>query len=243
MTLAAPPTGSIDLLLQRAQHLGLRLQAHVGDLVEEDRAAVGGLEAAAPIADRAGEGALHVAEQLALDQLFGDRGAVDLDERPAAAAAEGVDAARDQLLAGAVLAVDQHAAVGRRGHRDLLAQLAHGVALADHHQPPIDGGPQRAVLGLELALAQRVAHDEHGLLERQRLLDEVEGAHLDGAHGGLDVAVAGDDDDLGVDAALAQRGQRVSPSMPGSQTSSRMTSKALRDALRQASPLAAVSTS
>ena len=39
-----------DLLLQHAQHLGLRLQAHVGHFVEEDRAVVGQFEAAAPVA-------------------------------------------------------------------------------------------------------------------------------------------------------------------------------------------------
>ena len=43
---------------------------------------------------------------------------------------------------------------------------------------------------LEAALAQGVAHDEHRLFERQRLLDEVEGAHLDCTNGGFDVAVA-----------------------------------------------------
>ena len=41
------------LLLQHAQHLGLRLQAHVGDFVEEDRAAVRQLELAAAVGDRA----------------------------------------------------------------------------------------------------------------------------------------------------------------------------------------------
>ena len=45
------------LLLQDAQHLGLGLEAHVADLVEEERAAVGELELAAPPRDRAGEGA------------------------------------------------------------------------------------------------------------------------------------------------------------------------------------------
>ena len=59
-----------------------------------------------------------------------------------------------------------------------------------------------------LALPQRVAHDEDGLLERQRLLDEVERAHLDRAHRRLDVAVAGDDHDLRVDLPLAQPRQR-----------------------------------
>ena len=38
------------LLLQGAQHLGLRLQAHVADFVEKQRPAVGRLELAAPSA-------------------------------------------------------------------------------------------------------------------------------------------------------------------------------------------------
>ena len=87
-----------------------------------------------------------------------------------------VDRARDELLAGAVLAVNQHAAIGGRGHRDLLAELAHRVALADHRQIAIDPGAQGAVLGFEPPLSQGVAHDQHGLVERQRLLDEVERA-------------------------------------------------------------------
>ena len=44
-------------------------------------------ESAGAVGHRAGEGAAHVAEQLALEQLAGDRGAVDGDERPRGAAA------------------------------------------------------------------------------------------------------------------------------------------------------------
>ncbi len=95
---------------------------------------------------------------------------------PLRAPAVRVQRARDQLLAGAVLAEDEHAAVGRRRQRDLLAQLAHHRALAHHHVAAIDLGPQVAVLGLEHPLAQGVADDQHGLVERERLLDEVEGA-------------------------------------------------------------------
>ena len=76
---------------------------------------------------------------------------------------------------------------------------------------------QRLVLGLEPPLAQRVAHDQHRLLERQRLLDEVERAHLDGAHRRLDVAVAGDHDDLRFDLPLAhprERGEAVHAGQP-----------------------------
>ncbi len=116
--------------------------------------------------------------------------------------------ARDEFLARAILAVDQHAAVGRRGRLDLLAQLPHRQALAHHDELTIDPRPQRPVLGLEVALSQRVAHDEHRLLERQRLLDEVEGAHLDRPDRRLDVAMARDHHDLRVHFALAQALQR-----------------------------------
>ena len=57
------------LLLDGAQQLGLRLQAHVADLVEKQRAAVGRFELALAPRHRAGEGALLVTEQLALHQL------------------------------------------------------------------------------------------------------------------------------------------------------------------------------
>ena len=40
------------VLLQHAQELGLRARAHVADLVEEQRAAVGLLEAADALLDR-----------------------------------------------------------------------------------------------------------------------------------------------------------------------------------------------
>ena len=197
-----------DLLLQRTQHLGLRLQTHVADLVEEDRPAVGRLELALPVRDRASEGAPHVSEELRLDQFFGDGRAVHFDERTLPAPAHRVNGSRDELLAGPVLAVDEHAAVGRRRHGDLLAQLDHRMAVADHRELPVDVGPQRAILRFEMPLAKRVPHDEDGLLERERLFDEIERAHLDRANGGLDVSVARDQHDLRVGLALPQALQR-----------------------------------
>ena len=72
-------------LLQHAQQLGLGRQRDLGDLVEQQRAAVGRLEAAVAALDRAGERAALVAEQLGLEQRLGERGAVDRDERLARA--------------------------------------------------------------------------------------------------------------------------------------------------------------
>ena len=68
-------------LLQHAQQLDLRRRRHLGDLVEEQRAAVGELEAAGAAIGGAGERALLVAEDLALEQRLGNRRAVDGDER------------------------------------------------------------------------------------------------------------------------------------------------------------------
>src|SRR5205085_11822776 len=55
----------LDLpLLEYAEELRLHRQAHLADLIEEDRALVGHLEAAAALRHGAGERALFVAEQL-----------------------------------------------------------------------------------------------------------------------------------------------------------------------------------
>ena len=91
------------------------------------------------------------------------------------------------------------------------------VAVADHHQTPIDRGAQGAILRLELPLPKGVPHGEHRLLQRQRLLDEVVRAELDRPHRRFDVAVAGDHDDGGIDTPLAQalqRGEAVDAGQP-----------------------------
>ena len=59
-------------LLEDAQQLRLDRERQLADLVEEQRAAVGPLEAARPLAVGAGEGAALVAEQLGLEQRLGD---------------------------------------------------------------------------------------------------------------------------------------------------------------------------
>ena len=116
------PDPRYDALLQRAQHLRLRRQAHVAHFVQEQRAAVRQLELPCPVGERAGEASLHVTEQLALDQLGRDRCAVHLDERPSAARAQGMDRPGHELLTGAVLSGDQHAGLSGR---DLLNPLDH----------------------------------------------------------------------------------------------------------------------
>ena len=70
-----------------------------------------------------------------------------------------------QLLAGAILAVDEHPPIGRCGHRDLFPQPHHDQAFADHHLTPVGIGTQCLILHLEPALPEGVAHHQDSLLE------------------------------------------------------------------------------
>jgi hypothetical protein len=78
----------------------------------------------------AGERALLVAEQLALEQRLGERAHVHGDERARAPRRQAVDAARDQLLARAALPLDEHRARHRRVLLDLHEHLPDRLALA-----------------------------------------------------------------------------------------------------------------
>ena len=123
-----------------------------------------------------------VAEQLRLDQAVGQRRAAHLDERLVGARRVVVDGVRDQLLAGARLAANQHGGVGRGHLRHLLVHLAHRPAGADD---------AREVVALLQLLAQvRVLVDQPLLvfLDQPLDLDRLRDARRDDAEE-LDVAV------------------------------------------------------
>ena len=72
----------VDLaVLHGAQQLHLHVERQIADLVEEKRAAMGFDELAGVFFRGAGERTLLVTEQDAFDQIFGDRAAIDGDER------------------------------------------------------------------------------------------------------------------------------------------------------------------
>ncbi len=87
--------------LQHAQQLGLERGRDFADFVEEDRALVGEFKAPLALVQRAGERAFLVAEQLGFQQVVGQGGAVEFDERPAGAGGVVVDGVGDDFLAGA----------------------------------------------------------------------------------------------------------------------------------------------
>ena len=117
----------------------------------------------------------------------GNRAAVHRHERPVAARAGVVDQVRDQLLAGAGLAVDVDRRLAARDALDHLAQLLHRARAAE----------QLDLRQLQGALAGPAELERRGdqLAQRrhiERLGDEIEGAELERAHRGFDVAVRGD---------------------------------------------------
>jgi hypothetical protein len=121
---AVIPDALVLTLLQHAQQFGLHLNWQVTNFVKENGSPVGRLKAPRPIADRSREGATHVPEKLALEHLARDCAAVDFDERSRRAGAQPVHFLRQQLLAGAGLADDEHRRVGGRHRLDLLQHLS-----------------------------------------------------------------------------------------------------------------------
>ena len=155
------------LLLDEAEQLGLEVEADIADLVEEERAAVGGADDAGERRVGAGEGALAIAEELALEHVVRNRGAVEGDERAIGALGRAMDEAREHLLAGAGLAGEQDRQ-GTRGQLpcelDELDRLfgnpqALGVALEGF------GRPQRRALLLVAAVTVERAGSGHELAD------------------------------------------------------------------------------
>jgi hypothetical protein len=101
----------------------LHRQRKLGHFVEEQGAAVGGLEQARLVGMRAGEAALPVAEELAFHQFGRDRAAVDRNEGATRARALLVDRARGEFLADAGFAGDVDRRLAAGDLRDGLAEF------------------------------------------------------------------------------------------------------------------------
>ncbi len=185
--------------LQDAVELHLHGEAHVADLVHEERAAVGGLKQAAAIFVCAGEGAAQVAEEFGFEQGFGKRAAIDGDEGRFGARAIFVDGAGDEFLAGAAFSGDQHAAGLRSDGFDQVEEIAHFGAGADD---VIEAG-EAAELAAQFAgfLAQSLIFGDAldggaKLVEQAIALDDVAvGAEIHGVNGGVDRGHAGNQDE------------------------------------------------
>src|SRR5206468_9368739 len=86
--------------------------------------------------DRPGEGALLVTEQLGLEQLLGERRAVDGDERLALTWRPLVHEVGDHFLAGPRLAGDEHRGLRGSHAPDRAQNLLPGAREPDDPAPP-----------------------------------------------------------------------------------------------------------
>jgi hypothetical protein len=194
---AAEPLDPV--VLQEAEELDLEGRRQLADLVEEEGAAVRRLDAAAALGVGAGEGALLVAEELALEQRLRDRRAVDGHEGPRGPRGEPVDRAGRDLLARAALAREEDGGIDGRHLADRGEHLLHARARPEH---PLEAAGRRAlsqlaVLRLERVQAQRASQHDLELVHVDRLHEEVVPALLDGVKRVRALLAPGDDDDLG----------------------------------------------
>ena len=140
-----------------------------------------------------------MAEELAFDEFRGDGRAVHFHIRHHGPLRELVQAAGDEFLAGAVGAGDQDAGVGGGDLVDHVADVPHALGLA-HHLLPVDLLLEDLGLGDEVRLVGGVLDGDEDAVQVQGLADEIEGSLLDAVHGGVDVRVARDHHDRGLDA-------------------------------------------
>ena len=188
------------LLLEDPQELRLQIAGQLADLVEEDRAPVRALEGADASAHRAREGALLVSEELALEEVRGQRGAVDDDEGALRAVALAVDGRGRSLLARAGFPFDQHGDVALGAAREGVEHAAHRDRAA-HHAAEALGVHERELPSLlgeleaephlaETDLAARLqprGHDPHAVDEGAVAAPHVVDPHA--LRGGQELAV------------------------------------------------------
>jgi len=216
LPLVAAQTGELAVL-QHVEQLGLQGRLQLRDFVQEDRAAVGLFELADPRGRRAGERTLLVAEQLALQQLGGQRGAVDADHRVRVPRRALVDRARHQFLPDAAVAADQHGDVAVGHLLDHGGHRAHPLAAAPEQKRPVLVVAQLLAQGRDLRDEARLlggvldGHVERDLAQALRVvrLDHVVGRpepdRLDDDRGLL---APGQHDGLGLGPGDFQRAQR-----------------------------------
>ena len=159
----------------------------VGDFVEEQRAALGHFKTADAVRLGVGESALHMTEQLALEDAFGKAAGVDREHRLDGPQRNRMQRLRHQSFAGAVLAGDQYVGIGRTHARDHVQDRLHGGGLCDQTGKLLRA--QQAILGFQdLPFAQSAPQLDLGAQNGgeprvvPRLLDEVAGAAAHSFH-------------------------------------------------------------
>ena len=195
------PEGGDNFFLEDPQQLGLQRDRQAADLVEKQGPLAGIFELADLALHRPGEGSLEMAEKFRFHHLGGHGPHVDGDEGMVGAAADLVDGAGHQFLAGTGLAADQDRITLGGDRLDDVVEPVHRRVVADQ---TVEAGQVLPLLG-EAEAEPAVLEDEPAFLHRpdqageedilvDRFLEEIVGPALDGGHREGNVAVAGDHD-------------------------------------------------
>src|SRR5947209_489192 len=203
-------------LLEEPQELDLGDGRHVADLVEKEGRAVSRLYQPALESIGPRESALLVAEELRLEEGFGQRPAVDGDEGRVAPRALPVYEPRENVLAGAALARDDDGAVVTRGRFGLGDERLYLTAAVDEvgralFRAPFDGGAQAGVPAHEPPLLVRLADEGLHLAELRGLGQVVVGAAPHRLDAGRERVVPREHDDFRGVLELSDLPQYVEP--------------------------------
>ncbi|MDH7511571.1 MAG: hypothetical protein QHH14_01335 [Clostridiales bacterium] len=171
--------------LEDAQDFGLCFQAHVSDFIKENRPSVGLFELAYFSFGCSREGALLVTEKLALNQLFRDGGAVDLDEFFSGSKAMIVDGPGDKLLSRAALALDEDCGIRGSSLEDFRPEFFHQGMVANELVSFLGFSAKVQALPLQLVLVQGVANRQQDSISMEGFLQELKSAKLGGLDSGL----------------------------------------------------------
>jgi hypothetical protein len=177
----------VALVGQHAQDLGLGRLRHVGDLVEEQCAAMRLLEEPRT----AGVFAVD-AEQLLLDPFGSHHSRGNDDERPVRARAPLVDGARRDFLAHACRAGDEDPAAGRRDPLQSRPDAIDRDRASAEHLAVNDVLAKALVLAAQPLGFGRARDEVQQVPGLERLFDEVHRPFSDCRDRGIEIAVAGD---------------------------------------------------
>src|ERR1700754_3219845 len=163
--------------LQHAQEVGLRVERQGADLVEEHRAAIGGLEVTDASRGGAGERTALMTEQFRLHEVRGQGATVDRREGFVAAPGQLMQRACGHLLAGAGFPGDQEGQFDGSEFADVLRQRADGRTVAGEHAG--------LVVGLCYAIARHAGQRLSQGAERGCPVDDLESVWQRTQHGGI----------------------------------------------------------
>src|SRR5467141_2926395 len=182
-------------LLNHAQKFGLRFGANGGDFIEENGALIGDFEEALLGSNGAGEGALHMAEKLGLQEIHGDRSRIYGHKGFVRAGGGRVNGLGDELLTGAAFAADENRGARRRNLRNEVQKHLHFVALADNVreiEALLEGALELDVLIAKPARFHGLRHLGKQFIVGPRLGDVVHRAILESGASHIDRTVGGD---------------------------------------------------